>query len=93
MMSEPADRASEQLPERVRTLSGDVVYPNETRWSFRSEGATFSFNFDLAPTAAGPIVISWKRTIIRYLQNKSAHHAKAGLTLDLFGLSTSRYAA
>lgn len=86
MMSEPVGTAHESLPEQIRTFAGDVVYPRERRWTFRSEGGTFSFNFDLAPVAASPLADSWKRTLTWYLQDKSAHHAKAAFerVLHLF---------
>jgi hypothetical protein len=76
MMTEVADRVPEWFPEKIRTFSGDTFCPRENIWSFRTEGATFSFNFDLAPVFARPMVSAWKRTLIWYLQNKSAHHAK-----------------
>ncbi len=75
-MTEVADRVPEWFPEKIRTFSGDTFCPRENIWSFRTEGATFSFNFDLAPVVARPMVAAWKRTLIWYLQNKSAHHAK-----------------
>lgn len=86
MMSEPAGLAPEELPEQIRTFAGDPVYPREKRWTFRSEGQTFSFNFDLAPASAGPLVASWKRALAWYLQNRSAHHAKSAFerVLHLF---------
>lgn len=77
MMSESADRAPVELPERIRTLAGDTIYPNESRWAFRTEGTTFSFNFERCPPTAHGLVSAWKQVLIWYLKNKSAHHANS----------------
>lgn len=76
-MNEFAARAHGKLPQEVQTFAGDIVYPSEARWAFRTEGATFSFNFDLAPAAASPLLEPWKLTLTWYLREKSAHHAKS----------------
>jgi uncharacterized protein (DUF736 family)/integrase len=76
-MNEFAARAHGELPQQIQTFAGDVVYPHDDRWAFRADGTTFSFNFEKIPTLARELVLSWKKVLIWYLQNKSAHHANS----------------
>jgi integrase len=73
-----ADRAAQPLPKTAKTRSHIEFEPDAPLWAFRDGNFRLSLNFKLLPDMCASLLLGLKKTLIWYLENRSAQTASHG---------------
>lgn len=61
------------LPDVFRTRNGAMICPNQDQWAYRDSSATVYLDFT-SLHATPDLVVSAKRTLVWYAENRSPYH-------------------